>query len=485
VSVGTNVPNITWSNTGFTIPSGPAVLAGVQADISAAFVQPLNFNLNTPQGQIASSEAATISNVYALFQYYTQQVDPAYASGRMQDGLGRIYFLERNPAEPTVLQIICFGLPSAVIPIGSLITDQAQNLYAAQGSGTIAANGSVTMGFACTAPGPVAVPASDAVSIYQSVSGWDSVAVASGVQGQNTESRQAFELRRQDSVAGNSFGAAGSILGAVAKVAGVTDYYAYDNSSNGSVTISGVEIAPNSIYVCAAGGAPADIAFAIWSKKGAGCSYTGTTTEIVTDPNPLYNQPPSYDVSFTIAKPLQLLFNVVLVFSLNVPANANQLVQQALINAVAQGIITSNPQVIPGLRARIANTVYANTYIQAINALGSWAQVASIGIGSANSPGAVVSGSIGGNNFTVTDVISGTISVGQTLSDASGVILVGTQITGFVSGTLGGPGVYTVNQPQTISAEQITLASANQSFVTVQADQEPQLSAANIVVGVT
>jgi hypothetical protein len=484
VSVGTNVPNVTWTNSGFVIPSGPAILAGVQADISAAFGTVLNFNLNTPQGQLASSEAATISNVYQLFQYYTQQVDPAYASGRMQDAIARIYFLERNPAEPTVLQVICFGLPGVTIPINALIADQSQNLYAAQGSGIIGVNGSVTIGFACSVPGPVSVPAADQVSIYQAIPGWDSVVVSSGIQGQNTESRQAFEQRRQDSVAGNSFGAAGSILGAVATVSGVTDYYAYDNSSNGSVTVGGVAIAPNSIYVCAAGGAPQAIAFAIWSKKSPGCSYTGTTTETVTDPNPLYNQPPSYQVSFTIAQPLQLLFSVTLVNSTSVPSNAAMLVQNALIGAVTQGVIQNQTAVVPGLRARIGNVVYATTYIQAINALGSWAQVAAIGIGSANTPAAVVTGSIGGNTLTVTGVISGTLAVGQTISDASGIILVGTQITALGSGT-GGIGTYMINQPQTVALETIKAATANQSLVSVQANQEPQLSASNITVGVT
>jgi hypothetical protein len=460
------------------------VLAGVQADIQACFTPTLNFALTTPQGQLSSGEAATISNVYALFQYYTQQVDPAYASGRMQDAIARIYFLERDPAEPTVLQIICYGLPDATIPAGALIADQSQNLYAAQGTGVIGANGSVTVGFACTVPGPVAVPAADAVSIYQAVPGWDSVTVESGIQGTNTESRQAFEQRRTDSVAGNSFGAAGSILGAVAKVPGVTDYYAYDNSSNGSITVGGVTISPNSIYVCAAGATPAAVAFAIWSKKGPGCSYTGTTTVAVTDPNPLYSQPPSYNVSFTIATPLQLIFSVTLVNSAQVPSNAAVLVQNALIAAVTQGVLANNPQVVPGLRARIGNVLYATTYIQAINALGSWAQVAAIGIGSNNTPAAVVNGSITGNTLTVTGVVSGTLAVGQTISDASGIILVGTQITQFGSGS-GGTGTYTINQPQTVALEQITAASANQQLVSVQADQEPQLSATNITVGVT
>ena len=483
--VGTNVPNVTWTNSGFVVPSGPAVLAGVQADIQAAFIPVLNFSLTTPQGQLSSGEAATISNVYGLFQYYTTQVDPAYATGRMQDAIARIYFLERDPAEPTVLQIICSGLPGASIPIGSLINDLSQNLYASQASGVFTTNGTVTIGFACTVPGPVAVPAANAVQIYQAVPGWDSVVVESGLQGVNTESRQAFEQRRVDSVAGNSFGAAGSILGAVAKVPGVTDYYAFDNSSNGTVTVGGVMINGNSIYVCAAGGAPQAIANAIWSKKGPGCSYTGTTTETVLDPNPLYSQAPSYQVSFTIASPLQLLFSVTIVAGPQVPNNAVQLIQAALVAAATQGVVANNPQVVPGLRARIGDVIYATTYIQAINALGSWAQVAQILIGSSNTPGATVTGSIGGNDLTISSVISGTVAIGQTLSDASGIILVGTIITGFVSGTLGSTGVYTVNQPQTVAVESITLAAANASLVVVGANQEPQLTTSNIIVGLT
>src|SRR5271169_3119879 len=62
-----------------------AILTGVEQDFSAAFNATLNFNLNTPQGQLASSEAAIIDYFYQLFVYYTQQVDPSYASGRMQD----------------------------------------------------------------------------------------------------------------------------------------------------------------------------------------------------------------------------------------------------------------------------------------------------------------------------------------------------------------------------------------------------------------
>jgi hypothetical protein len=39
-----------------------------------------------------------IVNANAIFVYFAQQIDPAYSSGRFQDAIGRIYFIERQPA---------------------------------------------------------------------------------------------------------------------------------------------------------------------------------------------------------------------------------------------------------------------------------------------------------------------------------------------------------------------------------------------------
>ena len=97
----TNVPPVTWNPaTGFTLPTQAAILNGVQQDFNAAFN--VTFNWGTtggsqtnplPQGALAASESAILGNVYETFQYYTTQVDPAFATGRMQDAIGRIYFL--------------------------------------------------------------------------------------------------------------------------------------------------------------------------------------------------------------------------------------------------------------------------------------------------------------------------------------------------------------------------------------------------------
>ena len=559
----TNVPQPTWNtSTGFQVPSTSSILLGAQADYSAAFNATLNFALTTPQGQLTSSEAVILSNTYQLFVYYTQQMDPNYSSGRMQDGIGYIYFITRNAAQPTVLQIACNGsnatLPVSVSggPPAAQVIDSDGNIYTCTNQIVLpSGGGTVVTSFACNTPGPIPVP--ETVTIYRQINGWDSAAVSSGVEGINVEGREAFEARRADSVAGNSLGPIGAIIGAVAAVPGVIDYYGYSNNSGITVVVGGVPIPANAIYICVAGGAASAVAQAILSKKSPGAPMSGNTTVTVYDSNPLYAQPVPYQITFEIPTPLQFYFDVTLVESAQVPSNAATLIQTALVNAFTEGIMpnqSATAPLVPNLRARIGSgSVFASTYTQVVNALGSWAQVANISIGSANSPDATVLGYISGNVLTVTEILSGVVKLNDYVVDENDVVPVATQITIFGTG-VGGTGTYTVNNPVTLGnasflgtshgsttltvanvngvinpgdylfgtgvaagvfiVEQLsgtvggngtyqtnvattlssaavstrtplTLASTDQTQVTVNVNQIPQLSAASITVGVT
>ena len=530
----TNVPPVTFGANGFQAPSTAAVLEGVQLDINAAFGGTLNYQLTTPQGQLASSEAALIVNTNAIFVYYTNQVDPAYASGRMQDAIGRIYFIERIGAQPTVIQVTCNGLPGVNIPLNALIQDAAGNIYACTQAGVIPPSGNIVLPFANQISGPIAVP--DTITIYQAIPGWDSVSVSSGVLGNATESRAAFEARRAATVAGNSFGAIGSILGAVSKVSGIEDFWGYDNSTAIPVTVQGVLIAPNSIYITAVGGTDIAVAQAILSKKGPGCAYNGNTTVTAYDSNPLYSAPIPYSVTFERPAPLQILFAVNIVNSSFVPSDATTQIQNAIINAFAGGD--------GGARARVGSTILATRFVAPVAALGAWAQIKSLLIASANNPAAVFSGTIAGTTLTVALLISGTIAIGQTITDTNGDIILGTTIisgsgsswvvsnsqtvagasftgngsgvnltasavTGTIeignviagtgvpagttiisqtSGTPGGAGVYVTSVATTASSASLTAkknisaAVANQNSVAVNGNQVPEVVAANILV---
>ena len=133
----TNVPSPTFGADGYSIPSEQQILAGVQADQSEAFGGNLNPALTTPQGQLATTETAVINDANEQFLFICNNVDPAYASGRMQDAIGRIYFLSRIAAASTVVTATCLGLPGTVIPIGAQAQDQAGNIYLSTETGTI------------------------------------------------------------------------------------------------------------------------------------------------------------------------------------------------------------------------------------------------------------------------------------------------------------------------------------------------------------
>src|SRR6266849_4859937 len=177
----TNVPAPTFSTTGFTAPAEADVLAGVTLDINAAFGGGLNPGLSTPQGQLASSMSAIIGESNDAFIALANGVDPAFAAGRMQDAIARIYFLERNPSLPTVIQVQCNGLGGVVIPVGATVSDSSGNTYACTTQGTIPASGSITLPFANLVPGPIGVPLT--VRIFQAIPRWDSVTVVSGAVG--------------------------------------------------------------------------------------------------------------------------------------------------------------------------------------------------------------------------------------------------------------------------------------------------------------
>ena len=524
----TNVPQVSFGAAGFSAPSTTQVLTGVIADLQAAFGGVLNLSITntnslaTPQGQWATSWSASITNSNNSFLLLSQQTDPSYAMGQWQDAIGNIYFITRKPAQPTSLQVSCNGAngtPIPSFPVAATVQDTAGNIYQCVQAGTIPASGSIVLSFACTVAGPITVP--QTIVPFQTIPGFDSATVISGVQGINVESRSEFETRRQDSVAGNSLGAIGSIIGAVAGLSGVIDYYGFNNNTANPVTFNGVTVAAYSIYICVAGGVPSAIAQAIFSKKGPGAPMTGNTTITAYDSNPLYVTPQPYSITYQTATPLQFIFSVTIANSPIVPSNALVQVQAALLaaftgnalsasftgsiagttltvsvlasgtlaigqilsdstgNVVANTTITgfgsgtgglgtysvsvsqtvaseamtteAPPSTVAIPRARINSKISAVQYVPAIAALGPWALVTAISIGSINSTDAVVDGYFAGNVLTVTAVASGTIVLGDTIFDVQGLVPNGTVISSFVTGA-GGVGTYTVNNPLTIGA---------------------------------
>lgn len=375
-----SVPSITWVSTGPVVPAESDIVVGVLADANAAFGGNMNTtnadgtpNLVTPQGQLASSTAAIIGAKNDDILEVVNGVDPDTADGRWQDGIARIYFIERNPAEPTALQVACVGLAGTVIPVGALIADMSNNVYLCTQAGTIPASGTITLGFACKTTGPTPVPAANQVSIYQAIPGWDAVSVVSGVVGSNVESRADFEYRRRQSVALNAAGSVPAVRAAVLNVANVLDACVLDNPLGTPVVNGDFTLPANSLYVGVYGGAAQDIGNAIWTKKSPGCNYAGTTPVTVQDTS-VGSQPyPQYTVKYQVLAAVPILFSVQLANNSNLPANIVTLVQNVIIAAFtgADG----------GSRARSNSTVFAGRYYPGVIAIDPSVELLSIQLG--------------------------------------------------------------------------------------------------------
>lgn len=311
----TAVPPIQWTTEGVVLPTDAEILTGVTADWNTAFGGNLNPQLSSPQGQLESSETAIISDKNSDIAYIANQVDPQFAEGRFQDAIGRIYFMTRLSAAPTVLGVTIGGTIGALIPQGTLAIDNAQNVYQLDSAVTIGSGGTVVGAFSNLATGAIPYTGSGSLQIYQVTPGLDTLTgVTQLALGRDVESSQAFELRRQNSVAANSQGTLDAIYSAVYNVSGVLDVFVLDNKSGATVNYGATNypLAPHSLYVAVVGGIASAVANAIWKPENTGPSYSAwpnppngptvpgrgaVVTEVVYDTR--YSAPqPAYNVSW-------------------------------------------------------------------------------------------------------------------------------------------------------------------------------------------
>ena len=377
--MSTNVPVITWTNGAPVLPAESAILAGVQADINAAFGGGVNPGLTTPQGQLAQTETAIIGEKNNEIAYIANQVNPAFASGIWQDAIGYIYFMNRIQASGTVVNATCNGAVGTVIPAGSIAQDTNGYLYISTADATIPSGGNVTVQFQNQTTGPIACAIGALNKIYTAIAGWNTVSnPAAGALGNNVETRAAFELRRQASVAVNAVNSLDSIRASVLAVPNVLQAYVVDNSSNATVNYGATSypLAAHSICVSVAGGSSSAIATAIWNKKPPGCGYNGNTTVTVYDTS--YATPVPYTVTYLTPTSTPAYFAVNIQNNPLLPSNIVQLVQNAVLASF-------NGQ-DGGTAVGINSTTYSGRYYANINAISPAVNVIEVYLGLSASP---------------------------------------------------------------------------------------------------
>ena len=354
----TRVPGLTFPANGPLAPETGEILLGVHDDWRAALGKGLDVSDSTPQGQLMTSETAIIAAKNAELLTLANMFNPLTSDGVWQDALAKIYFIDRKPAEPTLVNCKCVGLAGTLIPVTALVRSSAGDLFAPAQAGRIPATGELFMTFRSVATGPVPAPAGDVSVIYKAIPGWDSVSnPAAGTLGRHVESRLEFEERRFNSVAKNGHGSVAAIYGEIANISEVIDCVVRENVSNATQTIGGVQISGHSIYASVAGGADLDVAEAIFRKKDAGCGMDGNTEVTVYWRNE-YGESVPYAVRFQRPADLAFKVRVALRITDSTPADIAQLVQGAVVGNFYGLLDNCHNQG----RVKIGQTVYASRF---------------------------------------------------------------------------------------------------------------------------
>ena len=319
----------------------------------------LNTESETPAGQIIDGQAALVSEKDAEILHLANSFNPQTATGVAQDALARIYFLERQVAEPTLVTCQCNGLQGTVVPYGAVVEDINGNQFYNTTPMTISADGTANCVFRCSEYGPVVVGANAANKIITVIPGWDSVnnSVA-GVTGRDVETQSEFEIRRKESVAKNSHGLAESVGGTVGNLPGVLACRIEQNRTNSAVTKMGVSIPAHSIYLSVYGGEQSAIGMALHTKLDAGCGTAGNTEVTVTDPTNGSEQIYYYEIPETKNFAVKVTYEP----TDTTPTNAETLIKNAVVNNF-NGLSTYP-------RVKMGDSVYASRFYADVIACG-------------------------------------------------------------------------------------------------------------------
>lgn len=373
-----SVPKLTITYNGVNIPQSTSIRVGILSDYNVAFGGKLNITSSaTPHAHLADNLTQNIVDANAAIAAVVAGVDPSTSEGRMQDGIGRIYFFDRKGATPSVVNATLTGKFGSVLNAGALARDKSGKYWSSTGKIIFPKDGVIDVQFACTENGPVKLGVGDLNSIAQYSAGWDAI-INNGAAtlGTNVESRADFEARRFESVAKNSHGSAAAMRGSVFDVTGVIDAYAYDNFNGHSVYIGATnyEIPAHTVYIAVVGGNDLDVAKAIYKKKDGGCNLTGNTIEKVIDNENDIGAPyPEYDISFNRPDSLPIKFIVTLRNSSSLPSDITEKVKASVMDTFSG---KNGSQ-----RARIGSEIFSSNYFGPIAQIANSVQILSIKVG--------------------------------------------------------------------------------------------------------
>lgn len=358
------IPSITITDQGIVAPSTQDVLNGMWALFLDAFGQDLNQSEDTPQGQLVVSLTAIIQDERDKMIQLMNQIDPQYSRGIWQDAIGELYFINRQENTFSTAPILLEGLSGQVIPAGFQIGDQSGYIWQTTGAFIIDTSGSITGTVQCLTAGAIEAAPNTITNIIVALNGLDRVSnPAAATAGLETETRENFEIRRQESVSANAKNTDAATRGSIANLPSVVDVWVKSNPTDETVNFGATNypVIRNSILISVVGGTDYDIAWQALVKAGTGCSYNGNTEVTVYDNDTFPVDAPDYQIKFLRPETKTIKYRIKIA---DISAMSYQ-DQQSMKNAILDSLKTGKT------RARIAQTIRAAQYIPVVAAVTS------------------------------------------------------------------------------------------------------------------
>ncbi|MBR8654278.1 hypothetical protein KDH83_13330 [Achromobacter sp. Marseille-Q0513] len=278
MAITTTAPTI--DATGIHAPTYAEVLAFLQSQFRAIYGADTYLEADSQDGQLLAIIAAAINDTNTAAVQVYNSFSPAKGIGAALSSNVKINGISRASASASTVDLRIVGQAGTTIQNG-IAKDANQQQWALPASVVIPPSGELTVTASNTGQGAIAAPAGTITQIGTPTLGWQSVTnPAAATPGAPVETDAALRVRQAVSVALPSRTVLEGTVGAVASIAGVARYRAYENDTN-ATDANGIP--SHSISLVVDGGDAMAIASAIAAKKTPGTGTYGTTTEVVTD----------------------------------------------------------------------------------------------------------------------------------------------------------------------------------------------------------
>lgn len=277
---------------GLTVPGLPDIQQFYLSAFQSIYGSTVYQQADDKDFQMIVAFAMKVNDVMQAAQLAVNARSPLTAVGADLDSIVKLNGLVRGGATQSTCSLVLSGAAGSPI-INGVINDPVGNAWALPPSVTIGPSGTATATATCSTPGPIAATVGTITRIATPTAGWVSVTNPDvATLGQLAETDSQLRARQALSVALPSMTMLQATIAAIAATTGVTRYNVLENFT-GAVDAFGNP--GHSVTAVVENGADADVAQAIYSKRGIGCFTNGTTTVEVADPVNGTTLPISFD----------------------------------------------------------------------------------------------------------------------------------------------------------------------------------------------